>query len=174
MIGKSIIIAIALATLALTGCVTAQSDNHAVANYPEASPFDENANAQTDFANAHASARAESANGEEKLILAVFGANWCHDSRALAGWLETPRFKALTDEHFEVVYIDVGVPQAGKGRNLDLAENLGLSDITGTPTLMVLTADTELLNADTAKSWRNTSTRSEDEIFAELEAFTQH
>ena len=108
-----------------------------------------------------------------KRVLLVLGANWCHDSRALAGWLETPRFAALTAQSYEVVFVDVGVPQTGEGRNLDIAKRFGLVELPGTPALLVLTADGKALNLDTAASWRNAASRSEDAIFAELEGLAR-
>lgn len=108
-----------------------------------------------------------------KRVLLVMGGNWCHDSRALAGWLETPRFTALTAERYEVVYVDVGVPQTGEGRNLDIAQRFGLDEFPGTPALLVLTAEGTLLNRDTAASWRNAASRSEDAIYAELAALAE-
>jgi hypothetical protein len=106
------------------------------------------------------------ANG--KRVLLVLGANWCHDSRALAGWLETPRFAALTAERYEVVFVNVGMPQTGDGHNLDVARRFGLAEVPGTPALLVLTAEGSAVNLDTAASWRNAGTRSEDAILAEL------
>ena len=44
------------------------------------------------------------------------------------------------------------------------------SPITGTPALLVLTADGKAVNLDTAASWRNAASRAEDAIFAELAA----
>lgn len=165
-----------LAAFALASCATTGSSPHAHSgDWPEASPFNPQADARMDLHLALAVAGVTNAANENENVrlLAVFGANWCHDSRALAGWLETPRFRALTDEHFEVVYIDAGVPQTGEGRNLELAEEFGVTDITGTPTMLVIDADGNLLNTpEDAKSWRNASLRSEDEIFAWLEGFT--
>jgi len=111
-----------------------------------------------------------SANG--KRVLLAMGANWCHDSRAFAGWLETPRFAALLAERYEVVFVDVGSPQTGEGRNLDIARRFGMAEFPGTPAVLVLTAQGELVNAATAASWRNAASRSEDAIFAELAALT--
>jgi thiol-disulfide isomerase/thioredoxin len=111
------------------------------------------------------------ANG--KRVLLVMGANWCHDSRALAGWLETPRFAALVAERYELVFVNVGMPQTGDGHNLDIAKRFGLADFPGTPALLVLTPEGALVNADTATSWRNAATRSEDAIYAELAALAE-
>ena len=103
-----------------------------------------------------------------KRVLLVMGANWCHDSRALAGWLGTERFAALVEQEYELVYVNIGMPQRGDGHNLRIARRFGLADLPGTPNLLVLTADGELVNADTATSWRDAASRSEDAIYNEL------
>ena len=108
------------------------------------------------------------ANANGKRVLLVLGANWCHDSTALAGWLETPRFAALVAQSYEVAFVNVGMPQTGDGHNLDIARRFGLAELPGTPALLVLTADGKAVNLDTAASWRNAASRSEDAIFAEL------
>ncbi len=154
------LLAIGLA-LALGACATVP----AAPPHPEARLYAEKADAKADVDAALARAAASG-----KRVLLVLGANWCHDSRALAGWLETPRFAALTAANYEVVFVDVGVPQTDEGRNLDIAARFGLAEVKGTPALLVLTAEGRALNLDTAGSWRNAGSRSEDAIFAELEA----
>lgn len=131
--------------------------------HPEATPYDPalDATAAVDAALLRAAERGT-------LVMVVMGANWCHDSRAFAGWLETKRFKALTDARYEVVYINVGRPQTGDGFNLDIAERFGLEGVTNTPTILILDSEGRLLNAETAKDWRNAASRSEDEIYDEL------
>ena len=103
--------------LALAACATTQA---AAPAHPEARAYSEKADAAGDVDAALARAAASG-----KRVLLVLGANWCHDSRALAGWLETPRFAALTAAHYEVVFVDVGVPQTGEGRNLEIARRFG-------------------------------------------------
>ena len=105
-----------------------------------------------------------------KRVLLVMGANWCHDSRALAGWLETPRFAVLVAERYELVFVNVGMPQTGDGHNLVIARRFGLTDFPGTPALLVLTAEGRAVNLDTAASWRDAASRSDDAIYAELAA----
>lgn len=152
----------ALALPGLSGCATLSAN----AAHPEARAYDaaRNASAYVDAALARAGLTG-------KHVLLVMGANWCHDSRALAGWMETPRFAAMLAERYEVVFVNVGMPQTGDGHNIDIARSFGLTDIAGTPTVLILTADGALLNADTAGSWRNASTRSEDAIYDELSGF---
>ncbi|WP_086608562.1 thioredoxin family protein [Erythrobacter donghaensis] len=153
-----------LLALALAACATVP----AAPAHPEARLYVPEADAASDVDAALARAAASG-----KRVLLVMGGNWCHDSRALAGWLETPRFAALIAERYEVVYVDVGVPQTGEGRNLDIAQRFGLDEFPGTPALLVLTAKGELLNRDTAASWRNAASRSEDAIFDELVALAE-
>lgn len=147
--------------LALAGCATTPAEPP----HPEARAYVVGADAKAEVDAALARAATSG-----KRVLLVFGANWCHDSRALAGWLATPRFAALTAARFEVVFVDVGMPQTGEGVNLEVARRFGLARIEGTPALLVLTAAGEPVNLDTAPGWRNAAGRSEAAILAELAA----
>lgn len=152
--------------LVLAACAGQPAPKPAAAPaYPEARSFAVTPDAMGDVDTALARA---GANG--KRVLLVMGANWCHDSRALAGWLEAPRLAALVAAQYELVFVNVGLPQTGDGHNLAIARRFGLADFPGTPALLVLTAQGQLVNGDTAQSWRNASTRSEDAIYAELAA----
>ena len=158
------------AALLLVGCATVAnrvSDGaaHATHDYPEARSYDVSLDAMADVDAALARA-AET----DKRVLLVMGANWCHDSRALAGWLESDRIAALVEERYELVFVNIGMPQQGDGHNLNIAERFGLDDLPGTPNVLVLTAEGELVNADTATTWRNAASRSESEIHDELSA----
>jgi hypothetical protein len=151
--------------LVLAGCSSAPAPEIAAAApaHPEARSYAVTPSAMGDVDAALARAATSG-----KRVLLVMGANWCHDSRALAGWLETPRFAALVAERYELVFVNVGMPQTGDGHNLDVARRFGLAEFPGTPALLVLTAQGEAVNRDTAASWRNAAARSEDAIFAEL------
>ena len=97
-----------------------------------------------------------------RFAVVVFGADWCHDSVALAKVLTGEVFRAEFGGRFAVTFIDVGVPQTGNGRNLDLAARHGVDGFTGTPTMLVLDPQGRLVNTpDDARAWRNASTRSE-------------
>ena len=149
--------------LALAACATA---GPAIRTHgPQALAYDAAADAGGTVDAALARAKA---NG--KRVLLVLGANWCHDSTALAGWLETPRFAALVAQSYEVAFVNVGMPQTGDGHNLHIANRFGLTELPGTPALLVLTAEGKAVNLDTAASWRNAASRPEDAIFAELTA----
>jgi len=124
--------------------------------HPEARPFGDPDRAGRDVADAMERAKA---NGHR--VILVFGANWCHDSRALAGWFASPRFAAMLSPRYEIVWIDVGQ----KDRNLDLARRFGLDGIKGTPTVLMLDSAGKPLNLKDAPRWHDASTRSEDKIY---------
>ncbi|WP_271079505.1 thioredoxin family protein [Aurantiacibacter sp. MUD61] len=160
------------ALLALPGCVainvtdngsTASADAEAHHDYLEANSYAVSADPMGDVD----AALARAAERDTRMLL-VMGGNWCHDSRALAGWLETERFAALIEDHYELVFVNIGLPQTGDGHNLDIAARFGVDNIEGTPNLLVVTPEGLLVNRDTATSWRNAASRSEDAIYDEL------
>ena len=117
----------------------------AATDHPEARPFEE-----SDDATAQVDAALARAQLNEKRVILVMGANWCHDSRGLAGWFAQPRFAAMLEAKYELVYVDVG----HKDRNIDIARRFGLKAIKGTPTVLVLSAQGALLNRKSAPQWR--------------------
>lgn len=134
---------------------------------PEALAFIAESNAQADVDRALADAKKDG-----KMVLVILGANWCHDSVGLAGWLDTPRFKDMMRDRYTIVYVDVGTPQIGKGRNLDIAKRFGISKVKNTPLLLIVSADGERMNSKKdAISWRNAASRSEDEIYRYFATF---
>lgn len=153
-----------LLLLAMAAVIAPQSAQAeaAVADHPEARPFEESADAtaQVDAALARAQLN-------EKRVILVMGANWCHDSRGLAGWFAQPRFAAMLEAKYELVYVDVG----HKDRNLDIARRFGIKEIKGTPTVLVLSSAGELLNRASAPKWRNAASREEEDIFAYFDQF---
>ncbi|AUX68881.1 protein-disulfide isomerase [Porphyrobacter sp. HT-58-2] len=154
--------------LALAACAGGPEPKSAAAAHPEAKSYAVSPDAMGDVDAALARA---GANGTR--VLLVMGGNWCHDSRALAGWLETPRFTALVADKYELVFVNVGLPQTGDGHNLAVPRRFGLAEMAGTPALLVLTAEGQAVNLDTAANWRNAASRSEDAIFAELTALAE-
>lgn len=129
--------------------------------HPESHAYFANRNAQTDLEHALVEAKRTG-----KTVLIIMGANWCHDSVGLAGWLDTPRFMNLMRDRYTMVYVDVGTPQTDKGRNLDIAARFGIKKVKSTPLVMLVSADGRLLNGKRdAVSWRNAASRSEDNIY---------
>jgi hypothetical protein len=69
-----------------------------------------------------------------KLVLVVMGANWCHDSRALASRLYQQPLNTLIDEHYETVFVDVGFLDKGK----EVISSIGPPVYYATPTVLIL------------------------------------
>ncbi|MGB5484521.1 thioredoxin family protein [Parasphingorhabdus sp.] len=135
----------------------------AAVEHPEARPFDQSANAteQVDAALARAALA-------DKRLIIVMGANWCHDSRGLSGWFAEPRFAAMLEAKYQIVYVDVGQ----KDRNIDIARRFGIKSIKGTPTVLVLSPRGKLLNRTSAPKWRDAASREEEDVFAYFDQFT--
>jgi thiol-disulfide isomerase/thioredoxin len=137
-----------------------------VISHPEAALYDAARDAHADVDAALARAKISG-----KGVILVMGANWCHDSKSLAGRFELPRFKALMAARYEVVYIDVAHPQSGHGRNIDIAQRFGIKKIKGTPTVLILSSEGKLLNKKDAPKWSNAASRSEADIYTYFVAF---
>jgi Thioredoxin-like len=106
-------------------------------------------------------------------LLVILGGNWCHDSAALANLIDSPRFAGMMTQNYEVLFVDVGVPQTRRGRNLDIAKRFGLGKVKGTPLVLVLSPDGKRLNSKKdATSWRNAASRAEDDIYRYFAEFT--
>ncbi len=131
--------------------------------HPEARPFDSKASAMADV-----DAALSRAKSSGKMALVLFGANWCHDSRTLAGWFATPHFAAMLGSRYELVYVDVG----SRDRNLDVARRLGLKSIKGTPTVAILSSQGTLLNKKDAVTWRDAASRNENSVYRHFAGFT--
>ena len=149
---------------------TKGSDGHALDTHaaaPSASeiddgeprPYDETRDAQSDV-----DATLFAAQTAKKNAIIVMGANWCHDSRALAGHFMTPRFQNLFAQSYEYVYVDMGI----RNRNLDIASQFGVKKVEGTPTVIITDMNGKVLNGQTAKTWRDAASRTEDEIYEEF------
>jgi len=141
------------------------AEHHAASSHDEPRPYDANANAKQDVANVLSTAIAN-----DKLALIVMGANWCHDSRALAAHFEKDRFaNGILRDHYQLLYVDVGQ----KDRNVDIAQSFGIDSIVGTPSVFIVDRDGQVLNLETAPTWRNAASRTEDEIAAYFEDYGQ-
>ena len=105
------------------------------------------------------------AKAEGKLAVIVFGGDWCHDSRSLAAVLTSQDFAQEFGARFAVTFVDVGIPQAGQGRNLDLVARFGVKKLKGTPAMFVISPKGKRLNSKKdAESWRNADSRSAQNV----------
>ena len=74
----------------------------------------------------------------------------------------------MLSENFEYVYVDTGI----KNRNLDIAAEFGIEKLEGTPTIVFVNPQSEMvLNLETAKTWRNAADRNVDDIYEEFLSF---
>lgn len=94
----------------------------------------------------------ETAQKNNKLALVVMGANWCHDSRALAARLYKEPLSTVIKAHYEIIFIDVGYLEKGK----DIITSLGIPVYYATPTVLIVDpASRQVLNADNRNQWGN-------------------
>jgi hypothetical protein len=95
-----------------------------------------------------------------KLLLVVMGANWCHDSRALATRLHKKPLKAIVNENYEIVYVDVGYLDKGR----DVINSLGPPVYYATPTVLVIDPVSGLLvNEQNMHQWGDAANISMEE-----------
>lgn len=125
-------------------------------------PFDASADAMMDVDIALTAAQASGRN-----VLLALGGNWCHDSRGLAAKFQEPDLAAVIAESYELVWVDVGY----RDRNLDVAKRFGVDALYGTPTVLILSPEGELLNANTVHDWRTADSIPYDEVLAYFESF---
>jgi thioredoxin-related protein len=72
-----------------------------------------------------------------KLLMVVFGGNWCEDCRVLHNRLEESPVREYVEKHFEVVGINIGEMNA----NLQIAKDLGVVLSNGVPAAGFFDAD---------------------------------
>jgi thiol-disulfide isomerase/thioredoxin len=151
---------LACALFAMPGSLTASSDHPTEEAAQKATYFPQNADGANVLDAALADARASG-----KTALVVFGADWCHDSRSLADVLSSSAFTGEFGSRYSVTFIDVGRPQTGEGRNLDLMARFGVKRMKGTPAMFAISPQGERINSKKdAVSWRNAHSRGEAAI----------
>jgi len=103
------------------------------------------------------------ASANNKRVLVVMGANWCHDSRALASRLYLEPLATLIAGHYEVVFVDVGYLEKGR----DLITGIGPPVYYATPTVLILDpASGQLVNAGNRHQWGDAYSISMEESVA--------
>ena len=89
---------------------------------------------------------------ENKLALIILGANWCHDSRALASRLFLPEVKSVIDSNYQLLFVDVGYLTHVK----EPITRFGMPVIYATPTVLVVDPETEeRINGQDMHIWRD-------------------
>ena len=80
----------------------------------------------------------------DRLVLVVLGANWCHDSRALASRLHTPPLAEVIQQHYELVFVDVGFLDKGR----DVLQQFDVAHFYATPTVLIIDPSSRALVND--------------------------
>ena len=87
-----------------------------------------------------------------KRALVVLGANWCHDSRALASRLQRSPLADVSQEHFELVLVDVGFYERGRA----VVQEFGVPIYYATPTVLIVDPSTgQLVDNEDRHIWGN-------------------
>jgi len=92
------------------------------------------------------------ADNNDRLALVVLGANWCHDSRALASRLHRSPLAELIQQHYEVVFVDVGYLDKGR----EVLPQFGVAHFYATPTVLIIDpSNGQLVNDEDRHIWGN-------------------
>ncbi|WOJ98486.1 thioredoxin family protein [Congregibacter brevis] len=92
----------------------------------------------------------ERARAQDKLLLVVMGAQWCHDSRGLVEKFSDSRVAELLAANYETVFIDVGYFKDLRA----ISRRFNQAHYFATPTVMIINADNErLINRDDMSIW---------------------
>ncbi|MFC4725587.1 thioredoxin family protein [Glycocaulis abyssi] len=102
-------------------------------------------------------------------VLVKFGGNWCPDCRIFAGMLELAPVRAYADAHYEIVAVDVGRYE----RNMDVVARFGLEELEGVPTVIITTAEGEIINTGTSAEWRTARERSAQDVLDYLTLYAE-
>lgn len=113
------------------------------------------------------------ANQRGTKALIVMGANWCHDSRGLAGRLERPEFQTLIENKYELVYVSAGDKPRQNNQNSDVSKRFGVDKIDGTPTVFIVDAEGNVLNAESTGYWKRADSIPIDMSYAYLEYYAE-
>ena len=126
--------------VALSMCLGAETDPDGKLFQPSADPL---ADVQ------QALSRADDG---DRLALVVLGANWCHDSRALASRLHSPPLADVVQESYELVFVDVGYYDKGR----DVVQQFGVAHFYATPTVLIIDPSSRaLVNDEDRHIWGN-------------------
>ena len=88
----------------------------------------------------------------DRRVLVVLGANWCHDSRALASRLHRSPLAELIQENYELVFVDVGFYDKGR----EVLPQFGVAHFYATPTVLIIDpSNRALVNDEDRHIWSN-------------------
>lgn len=125
--------------MVLSGCNATQSDRDYKYS-PTANPLNKVVHAQSE------------ALEQNKLLLVVLGAQWCHDSTGLAKRFSSNEMQRILTPHYETVFIDVGMLEDRR----NITERFNYPIYYATPTVMIVDpSSSALLNRASMDIWGN-------------------
>ncbi len=88
----------------------------------------------------------------DRRVLVVSGANWCHDSRALASRLYQAPLSEVIEQQYELVFVDVGFYELDRS----VMQQLGVAHYYATPTVLVIEPSSgQPINGNDRHIWGN-------------------
>jgi len=94
----------------------------------------------------------ERADDGDRKALVVLGANWCHDSRALASRLHQSPLSDVIQQNYELVFVDVGYLDKGG----DVLDQVGVAQFYATPTVLIVDpSNGQVVNDQDRHVWGN-------------------
>lgn len=105
-----------------------------------------------------------------RLLLVVMGANWCHDSRALASRVFQEPLNTVIEAHYETLFVDVGYLEKGK----DVITSLGIPVYYATPTVLIVDPSSEkVVNLQNRHQWSEAASVSMEESVDYFQLFAR-
>lgn len=112
----------------------------------------------------------DAARESNRLALVVMGANWCHDSRALAARLYEQPLSTIISQYYEIIFVDVGYLDKGK----DVITSLGIPVYYATPTVLIVDpVNSRVINAFNRNQWGDAASISMEESVDYFAQFAQ-
>jgi hypothetical protein len=113
----------------------------------------------------------DAAKNSKRPLLIVMGANWCHDSRALASRLYKEPLSTTVNENYEILFVDVGYLEKGK----EVINSFGIPVYYATPTVLIVDPDTGLVvNDKNRHQWANAANISMEESLEYFQLFAEY
>jgi thioredoxin-related protein len=103
-----------------------------------------------------------------KRVLLVMGAQWCHDSRGLAENFAKPELAAVLEKYYELIYVNVGYYKDLR----TISNRFGEANYFATPTVLVIDPRSELtLNTRELAVWGSADSVSFDSYLEYFERY---
>src|SRR6267154_5126557 len=122
--------------------------------------YPENVDAKAEIAESLASAAKT-----HRLVILVFGGNWCYDCHALDAAFRSAEIAPIVNKNFVVVHVNIGEYD----KNLDLAEKYDVPLKRGVPASAVLASDGTLLYSQKQGEFESAKRISKEDVVAFLE-----